>query len=385
MHLFTCQVLFALSRQASLLFHNDFVRISGLGTLSLIVVFGIWCASCGDDESGFSLSKGSVGLNEEWLIPSEEVVDAGAGKDGIPALENPKFIPVSEVDYLHDKDLVIGYKYNNKVRAYPLRILNWHEIINDDLDGRKIAITHCPLTGTSLGWERTYQGKTTTFGVSGLLYNTNLMPYDRTTNSIWTQIGEQCVNGELMGIKARTFQIFETEWKTWKTMYPNSMVLSTDTGRSRNYFEYPYGDYRTTNSLFYPVSLEDSRLFPKERVHGIISSDGVSAKLYRFDSFGKGRLITDDFSGQNIVIGSKSKNFIISFKQKKIANEILSFTIINDFKSPEILQDQFGNTWDVFGNAVSGPHQGERMVPTHSFIGMFFSWAPFYGEAAIFN
>ncbi len=346
---------------------------------------GISFPSCGDDEAVMSFGAGHQGINEEWLIPLKEVVDAGAGKDGIPALENPNFISASEVDYLQDRDLVIGYKHNNEVRAYPHKILNWHEIINDEIDGKKVVITHCPLTGTSLGWERTYQGKTTTFGVSGLLYNTNLMPYDRTTNSIWTQIGELCVNGALRGIKARTFQVFETEWKTWKTMYPYSKVLSTETGRSRNYSEYPYGDYRTSNGLFYPVSVKDSRLSPKERVHGIISSDGVSAKLYRFDSFGQGRLITDDFSGQNIIVGSKQKNFIISFKQKRIANEILSFTIINDFNSPEILKDQFGNTWDVFGNAVSGPHQGERMEPTHSFIGMFFSWAPFFGEALVFN
>ncbi len=349
-----------------------------------MVALSICFTSC-DDKTGLLLDADPMVINDAWLIPVGEVIDAGAGKDGIPALENPKFIPVAKVDYLQDNDLIIGYKYKNEVRAYPHKILNWHEIVNDEIGDRKIAVTHCPLTGTSLGWEREYQGITTTFGVSGLLFNSNLMPYDRTTNSIWTQIGALCVYGELQGVKARTFQIFETEWRTWKTMYPNSKVLSTETGHLRNYSVYPYDNYRTSSSLFYSVSVNDTRLPKKERVHGIISSDGISAKLYRFDNFGPGRLITDDFNGQNIILGSKDKNFIISFKQKKIANETLSLKIINDLNTPEILEDQFGNIWDVFGNAVSGPHQGEKMEPTRSFIGMFFSWAPFFENPLIFQ
>ena len=261
--------------------------------------------------------------NDTWLIPFSEVRDGGPGKDGIPALENPLMINAVEAEYLDDFDLVVGYKNGNDARAYPHKIFDWHEIINDDLQGRKIAITHCPLTGTSLGWEREYNGQTTTFGVSGLLYNTNLMPYDRTTNSTWTQIGEQCVNGELTGTKAETFQVFETEWKTWKSMYPETKVVSTNTGHSRNYGNYPYGDYRTTNGLIFSVTVDDNRLPQKERVHGIIVNDKV--KVYKFISFTQNPVITDTFQGKNVtVIGSPEKNFIISFHEKIIDSTVLS-------------------------------------------------------------
>ena len=340
--------------------------------------------SCGDDITYTGNSKMAGSGIDDWLVPLEEVIDGGTGKDGIPALVNPKLIPASKAEYLKDDDLIVGYRFEEDIRAYPHKILNWHEIVNDDLNGRKIAIFHCPLTGTSVGWERDYSGQTTTFGVSGLLYNTNLMPYDRTTNGTWSQISGLCVNGELIGTKAKTFQVFETEWKTWKTMYPNSRVMSIDTGHTRNYSEYPYGDYRSAPGLLYSVSVKDSRLFRKERVHGVVSSDGVGAKLYRFDSFQGNKVVTDNYNGQTIIIGSKEKNFIISFKQKKIDDTVLTFKMINGFNSPEILEDQLGNKWDVFGNAVSGPNAGEKLMPTNSFIGMFFSWAPFYNSLQIF-
>lgn len=325
-----------------------------------------------------------TGSNNGWLIPLEEIRDGGPGKDGIPALDNPEMIMANEATYLNDDDLIVGYKFEDQVRAYPHKIFNWHEIVNDELNGRKVAITHCPLTGTSLGWEREYNGKSTTFGVSGLLFNTNLMPYDRTTNSTWIQIGELCVNGDLIGTAAQTFQVVETEWKTWKNMYPDTRVMSLKTGYSRNYDQYPYGDYRTEPGLIFSVSQNDTRRHQKERVHGVIVEG--KAKLYVFDSFVSRTIISDTFMDENfIVAGSREKNIIVSFKEKVINSDTLTFTVINDFNSHALLKDQLGNEWDVFGNAISGPNAGEKLEATNSFIGMFFSWAPFYGEPDIFG
>ncbi|MDP4680552.1 MAG: DUF3179 domain-containing protein [Cyclobacteriaceae bacterium] len=347
--------------------------------------------SCGGEDedlgtnNGTGANSGSENLGpNDWLISVDEVKDGGPGKDGIPSIDAPVFISAAEATYMLEDELIVGYKFGSEIRAYPHRIFNWHEIVNDDLGGRKVTITHCPLTGTSLGWERVYNEKETTFGVSGLLYNTNLMPYDRTTNSTWMQIGELCVNGELVGTKAETFQVIETEWKQWLAMYPDTKVMSLNTGFSRNYNLYPYGDYRTAPGLSFPVSVNDTRRPQKERVHGIISFEKV--RLYLFDSFVTRSIIKDTFMSQDvIVIGSKEKNFIVSFNQKTINSTVLDFTVINDFNSPILLKDQLGNEWDVFGNAVSGPNLGEKLEPTNSFIGMFFSWAPFYGFPEIWG
>jgi hypothetical protein len=352
----------------------------------MFLMLSIGLISCGDDvddpgnsgSNGGGANSGSGLGPDDWLVPVGEVKDGGPGKDGIPALTDPEFITAAEATFMLDDELIVGYKFGNEVRAYPHRIFNWHEIVNDDLNGRKVTITHCPLTGTSLGWERVYDGKETTFGVSGLLYNTNLMPYDRTTNSTWTQIGQECVNGELVETKAEHFQVVETEWKRWLSMYPDTKVMSLNTGFSRNYNQYPYGSYRTQTGLSFSVSVTDDRRHQKERAHGVIVAEKV--KLYLFDSFETRSMITDTFLGQKtIIIGSKEKNFIVSFLEKTIGNTVLEFTVVNDFDSNILLKDQLGNEWDVFGNAVSGPNTGEKLEATNSFIGMFFSWAPFYG------
>lgn len=320
----------------------------------------------------------------EWLIPQSEVKDGGPGKDGIPALLNPEFIDIGAADYLDDDDLVIGYRLGNDTRAYPHKILDWHEIANDEVNGVAKAITYCPLTGTAIGWEREYNGETTTFGVSGLLYNTNLMPYDRLTNSTWSQLGLQSVNGSLIGTEAQTFQVFETTWETWKSLFPDSKVMSTNTGHSRNYSRYPYGDYRTSPGLIFSVSLDDSRLPQKERVHGIIIDNQV--KAYQFQNFTGGKVIKDNFQNQDIVvIGHEGSNYIISFYQKIIDGTTLEFQIIENPSNGLILEDQFENKWNPFGQAIEGPNQGEQLNMTNSVIGMWFSWAPFYGQPALYE
>ncbi|MFY0654403.1 MAG: DUF3179 domain-containing protein [Cyclobacteriaceae bacterium] len=354
--------------------------------LTILAGISFLLYGCGDevdDTPGPATGSPSANSPGAWSVPIGQVIDGGPGKDGIPALENPKFVDPNEIDYLLDDELVVGYKFNDVVRAYPHNIFNWHEIVNDDIGGHKMAITHCPLTGTSVGWERVFDGHATTFGVSGLLYNTNLMPYDRESNSTWTQQGLKCVNGPLKGTSPETFQIFETTWATWKIMYPDTKVISRDTGYDRFYESYPYANYRSSDGLIFSVSVNDNRLHKKERVHGVIIRGG--AKVYRFQSFENTPIIYDTFKNENIVvIGSVEKNFIISFKEKTINDTVLEFTAINDFESADILKDQLGNTWDVFGNATTGPNVGEKLVATESFIGMFFSWAPFYGLPEIY-
>lgn len=337
-------------------------------SLALVLIF----SNCSDDVS-IDQNGG------EWLIPSASVFDGGPGKDGIPAISNPEFIPPSQVDFLDDNDLIIGVKSGDEVRGYSHVILDYHEIVNDDVNGKKIALTYCPLTGTAIGWNRVVNGQETTFGVSGFLYNTNLMPFDRATDSYWSQMRLDCVNGDLIGTKIETFAVIETTWKTWQEMYPDSKVLSTNTGFARSYGIYPYGDYRVNdNNLIFPIDTDDGRVPRKERVLGI--EVGSNAKAYRFWAF-PGREVTvlqDDFRGKSLVLaGSNDLNFLVAYERKLRDGTELEFTSIQD-QLPIIMEDNEGNKWDIFGHAVEGSRKGETLPETSSYIGYWFSWGTFH-------
>ncbi len=333
------------------------------GLLSLLVLF----VSCKKDDP----------LTETWLIPVGQVQDGGPGKDGIPSVDDPQFTVASEVNTLNDEDLILGIQIGDEIRGYPHPILDWHEIVNDEINGVAVAITYCPLTGTGIGWDRTVNGTTTTFGVSGLLYNSNLIPYDRGTDSNWSQMGLECVNGERSGDRPGLVPLVETTWGTWKKMFPNAQVMNRNTGISRNYGQYPYGDFRTSSRLIFPVEPMDRRLSLKERVLGVI--DGEDAKAYRFSSFSYGdngrALIRDTYAGQDYwVVASEEENFIVSFMA---GEQTLSLAA---GEGEALLQDEEGNSYNFFGrpieNGTSSAAEALEMAP--SFIGYWFSWGAFY-------
>ncbi len=350
--------------------------------LPFIVLANAGCKKTSSGPAGSSGSGSNAGSNE-WLIPSDRVVDGGPGKDGIPALSNPRFVTVSQANYLSDNDLVVGYRNGNDIRAYSHNILNWHEIVNDDVNGHKLAVVYCPLTGTATGWSRMLSSEETTFGVSGLLYNANVIPYDRKTNSNWSQMLLKSVNGSLIGTETSNFQVIETTWKTWKEMFPNSKVISTSTGFNRNYSSYPYGDYRTNhNALLFGIEPDDNRIPRKERVLGIITVG--KAKVYRFSSLGTvNGIIEDVFRGESLVIaGDAQKNIMVAFEKKLPDNSVPIFTLDNS--GTGLLKDQFGNTWDAFGVAISGPLAGQKLKSPVYIMGYWMAFGSFYPNAEIF-
>ncbi len=217
--------------------------------------------------------------SDGWTVPRNKVVSGGPGKDGIPAIDSPKFASISETS----NKLVVGIKIGNIIKAYPHDILDWHEIVNDKADDKYYSIIYCPLTGTATAWNRNITGTPTTFGVSGLLYNSNIIPYDRKTDSNWSQIKDESIFGDLKSQRPDHLQIVETTLSTWRKMYPNSEILTTQTGYSRSYGRYPYGDYKTSQSLIFNVGYNDDRLQRKERVHAIIING--QARVYRLSSF----------------------------------------------------------------------------------------------------
>jgi len=279
--------------------------------------------------------------------------------------------------------LVVGFKNGDDIRAYPHDILDQHEIVNDDISGNKIALNYCPLTGTAMAWNRELSGKTTTFGVSGLLFNTNLMPFDRETNSVWSQMLVASVNGSLIDQKAELMPVVEMPWSEWKELYPNSKVMSRETGFARSYDFYPYGSYRETNQLLFPVQNRDDRLFGKERVLGVIVNQ--NAKVYQFDAMedaGEVTLIEDSFEGQDLmVVGNKA--FMVAFSKTGV-DGAEEFEVTND-NLPIAFQDNLGNKYDVFGEVVSGPNQGERLDVLESYMGFFFSFPAFFGTPEIYG
>ncbi len=355
--------------------------------LGFLIVLNV--SSCSEDEAILGNNSGNTPKGNTkvaiWNIPKNEIFDGGPGKDGIPALEDPERVSVTAGGYLLDQELVLGFFDGVNAIAYPLQILDWHEIINDELNNFPFAITYCPLTGTGIGWERNINGTNpTTFGVSGLIYNNNLIPYDRQTNSNWSQMRLDCVNGPLINTEIKTFQLLETRWFTWKEMYPETKVLSLNTGIDRPYGLYPYGDYKTNeDNLLFPLDIDDRRLNRKERVHGIIIDD--VAKVYRFGSFtSTNTLINDIVNGREVIIvGNSNKNFIVSFYPKIEDGTNLVLSVVDE--ENVILEDNLGNKWDVFGYAVSGPAKGKNLKGTESFMGYWFSWGAFYPNSEIYD
>lgn len=312
----------------------------------------------------------------EWSIPQTEVFKGGPDKDGIPSLENPPLLAADEVSpILKDTDLILGYKNGNDIRAYPIIILDRHEIINDKIGDVALAVTYCPLTGTGIGWSRSVDGKETTFGVSGLLYHTNLIAYDRSTDSNWSQILGESVNGSLSGEKAELIPFVETDWSIWKAMFPDTKIVDVDTGYSRSYGDYPYGDYKTNNDSFFFPTPKDNRLPSKERVHAVI--DGDTAKVYRFSDFKGEKLIADSVKGKDyLVVGNP--NFIVSFTLDTEQNAMV-FEYVFNGTGEALLKDGTGDQWNVFGEVIVG--NAQPLKASSSFMGYWFSIAANYRTA----
>ena len=334
----------------------------------MVIIF-LWI-SCNPEEEPFSTGRPDAKI---WTVGLENVIDAGVGKDGIPSIDQPRFSDVQDVNPAFDDALVLGIVYQGKAKAYPMPMLDWHEIVNDDINGLPIAITYCPLTGTGVGWSREINGAVTTFGVSGLLFNSNLMPYDRLTNSTWSQQKLECVNGLFIGEQPGTHTLVETTFRTWRQAFPDSEVMNANTGFIRRYSEYPYGTYRTNHEqLFFPIVHEDDRLPKKERLLGVFEGQDVVA--FRFNQPGDPLEIFPQIVGEKQVMVVRSHDLQILSAFYPGNRQI---TPIED-GWPAIMMDQLGNTYDLSGRVLDGPAKGSRLEQPLSFMGFWFSWAAFY-------
>jgi hypothetical protein len=254
-----------------------FIPRKRAGILALITLFaGVlvykFAISAGSS-NGFDLSNS--------ILPREQILHGGPPRDGIPALSNPKLISPASADYLEPGDRVVGISLGGQSRAYPIGILNWHEIVNDEIDGRRFAVTYCPLCGTAVAFEASIDGKATDFGVSGLLYNSDVLLYDRDTESLWSQILNKAISGERVGKTLTPIPISHTTWRDWLGRHPQTRVLSDDTGYSRDYRRDPYAGYEKSRHTYFAVNNQaPDNYHPKEVVLGL-GVDGVY-KAYPF-------------------------------------------------------------------------------------------------------
>ncbi len=317
---------------------------------------------------------------DTWDIPKTKIIDGGAGKDGIPSINNPKFVPIKDIDYVQNTDLVLIINMKETTRVYPHKILDFHEAINDIILNHNIAITYCPLTGTGIGFKGLIKGTETTFGISGLVYKNNQILFDRLTESNWSQINRKCVNGTLRGRSANTVTLLETTWETVKYLVPDALVLSDDTGFDRIYGQFPYLDYRTNHEfILFPVGIEDDRLKGKERVYGIFGNPDI--KTYPIRIFDDEISIIEDFfnSQRLLLIGSQKHQFITAF----IRESEVEYTSLTD-QFPLVFADNNGNKYDIFGNVLEGPEKGKRLEQPEAMMGYWFAFVDFFGRPQIY-
>lgn len=253
----------------------------GVFLVLIVAVVGIWAVKNKEErEKVVRTLKGEVTFTANSDTPGYEnfqkMVNGCPTRDCIPALNKPKFETVAQADsWLKYEDLVIGLDYEGEHRAYPIKILNWHEVINDG----KVLITYCPLTGSAIAYEN--QGLT--FGISGKVFNSNSVMYDQETESLWQQITGEATVGEHLGKKLKPVEVDMMSWGEWKSTHTATQVLSRETGYERDYNEHPYGTYDSDKAIYYPVRWnENAGIESKTVVYGIIV--GELPKAYTLEA-----------------------------------------------------------------------------------------------------
>lgn len=292
-----------------------------LGTLFLLAILfllvTVWSTGFASATNGFDV--------REALIPEKEILHGGPPRDGIPTIDNPKYVTAEQANYIKPEDRVLGVYHNGIARAYPVLILNYHEIVNDRIGKDAVVVSFCPLCGTGMVFKASVKGIDRQFGVSGLLYNSDMLLYDRDSESLWSQIMMQAVTGPLKGTMLEPLAVSHTSWADWKKRHPQTRVLSRDTGHNRDYSRSPYPGYEQSNAVMFPVGNFATRYHPKEPVIGLRLGD--TAKVYPFSELAKSGKseIKDNVSGKSVTIvfdGSNRTGSILDANNNEIPTVI---------------------------------------------------------------
>lgn len=322
-----------------------------------------------------------------------EIQWGGVAPDGIPPLEQPSNVPAGEADYLADKERVFGVSINGEHRAYPLRIMNLHEMANDVLDGSPISLAYCTLCGAGIAYSGKFDGTETTFGTSGLLYRSNKLMYDRETFSIWNQVTGEPVIGPLAenGITLDFFSTLLTTWGEWMAEHPDTTVLDIN-----NTGVYPAGRYfpednpnATHFSYFnapdtmFPVIPRDDTLETKEVVLGL--KIGEAAKAYPVEALQSDRIINDALGDTNVsVLASETSQAAKAYERG--SHEFFAVEGDESTGIAMTVVDKSGTIWDVTEQALVNTADSSQTlprIPTH--MAFWFGWFAFYPDTLVYE
>jgi hypothetical protein len=329
-------------------------------------------------------------------VPLSEIMSGGPSKDGIPAIDTPRFDAVSAADkWLKAQEPVILFEHAGEGRAYPLQILIWHEIANDTIAGLPVTITFCPLCNTSIVFDRRLEGRVLDFGTTGKLRFSDLVMYDRQTESWWQQVTGEAIVGEMTGKRLVFLPSQIISWEMFKLTYPGGKVLNRETGHGRSYGRNPYVGYDDINSSpFLYRGPKDGRLPPMERVV-TISLNGEDV-AYPFRVMEKVRVVNDTVGGRPIVVvftkgvtsaldgGSISDSRDVGTAgvfERTLEGKVLTFKT----SGARFIDTQTGSTWSILGVASAGPLAGKRLTPVVSGNHFWFSWAVFKPKTRIYQ
>jgi hypothetical protein len=317
---------------------------------------------------------------EKHIVPLDQIVSGGPPPDGIPSIDSPVFITTDEGDkFLTASDKVVGININGDIRTYPLQILVWHEIVNDNIGGLPVTITYCPLCFTNQVFSRTVNNTILEFGTSGKLYNSNLVMYDRSTKSLWSQALGQGIVGKYAGINLQKLPFDLAYWKDWKQLYPQSKVLSKDTGSPRPYGADPYGDYYNSSDILFPISNRDDRIGLKEIVVGL-ENDGLT-KAYKMHDIEKLKAINDQLNNKSVTLFSLYPIMVRAF-DSSVDGRTLTFQY--NFTNNNFTDKQTRSQWDFEGRSTGGPLKGKQLLRLPFDEGYWFEWAVFHPETKVY-
>ncbi len=327
-------------------------------------------------------------------VPYTEIFSGGVPRDGIPPIDHPRFTTVEEADgWLEEKEPVVALEIDGQAKAYPLQILTWHEIVNDELGGVPISATFCPLCNSAIVFDRRLEGAVYDFGVSGNLRNSDLIMWDRQTESWWQQLTGEAIVGELTGKQLDILPATIVSWRDFMTTYPEGQVLSRETGHSRNYGANPYVGYdEVGQSPFLFFGKDDERLQATERVAAV--TVGGESVAYLFAYLEKEGVVHDTVGGREIAVfflpGTRSAldGYSIADSREVGATGIFERKLDGQgltFEATEagFVDKETGTEWNIFGMGVSGPMAGQQLTPVVHANHFWFAWAAFKPDTRV--
>lgn len=350
--------------------------VKKLTCLFFVIVLVVGCSK---DESQINIQSQISKLESGWLVPLDQLLISQLPADRIKSIDSPHFVPLIQGN-INPNEKVYAYRYGNTVKIYPERILGGHEIVNDYIDDHYYAITYCPLTGSAVAWNRKINGEISEFGVSGHLFNENLIPYDRNGNTYWSQMLISGIKGMNGGDELESGQLISTNGESIKAAFPSALILVDTSGNI------------CTDSICIPLKQGSNEGEPGDSEIDLPSGDyfglvnigvangGEHALLFTYSNFNSSTTIIKTSFGNSkiIVIGSNDMQFIIAFIYNSSIPEIDFIPSQNNL--PVLFSDNKGNQYDMSGFIISGPDTGDRLISPVAYSAHSFAWESFFGN-----